>query len=179
MTLSLLRNSCTWAYLLPSPSVGVRVSFVDVEPIISRNCCLRTCIWGGPAGGHMTLLNIMGHKSGVSMWEGVMALVISMQFDTLLCDAAVSTQLVSDKVEAHSTCVKDAAKTAPETALSGNKVFMKFFLALLMWDFFLLESDAAHHAATSCQYLNTCQCINTSVFNSNNLTNNFLLILQH
>lgn len=66
------------------------------------------------------------------MSEGVLALVISMRFDTLLCDAAVSTQLVSDKVGAHCSCVKDAAKTEPETALSGNKVFMKVFLALLM-----------------------------------------------
>lgn len=66
------------------------------------------------------------------MSEGVLALVISMQFDTLLCDAAVSAQLVSDKVGAHSTCMKDAAKTETETALSGNKVFMKVFLALLM-----------------------------------------------
>lgn len=147
MTLSLLRNSCTWAYLLPSPSVGVRVSFVDVGPIISHNCCLRTCIWGGGDQQEVTWLysTSCDTKTGVSMSEGVLALVISMRFDTLLCDAAVSTQLVSDKVGAHSTCVKDAAKTEPGT-LSRNKVFMK---------------------------------VNTSVFNSNNLTNNFLLTLQH
>lgn len=75
----------------------------------------------------MTLLNIMRHKNRGLLSEGVLALGVSMRFDTLLRDAAVSTQLVSDKVGAHSTCEKDAAETEPGTR---NNVFMKVFFSI-------------------------------------------------